>query len=65
MLVPSTPLCDIRLRAISRIRRLVAEPSPPVAAGRAFPGGEVAVEPGSDEGESIVVFIAIPPLTDL
>jgi hypothetical protein len=65
MLVPSTPRWLIRLRAIWRIRRLVAEPSPAAAAGRAFPGGEVAVERGSDEGGSIVVFMAIPPLTDL
>src|SRR6516225_9207441 len=57
MLVPSTPRWDIRLRAIRRIRRLVAEPSPPPAAGRALPGGDLAVEPGSDEGESLVVFI--------
>ena len=57
MLVPSTPRCDIRLKAISRIRRLVAEPSPP-AAGRALAVGAVAVEPGSDESESIVMFIA-------
>jgi hypothetical protein len=63
MLVPSTPRWAIKVRAIFRILRLVAEPSPGAAPGRG-PPVDVAVEPGSDEGGSVVVFI-IPPLIDL
>jgi hypothetical protein len=56
MLVPSTPRWDIRLNAICRIRRLVAEPSLGAAAARGPPPvGDVAVESGSDEWESIVI----------
>jgi hypothetical protein len=57
MLVPSTPRCDIRLNEICRILRLVAEPSPGAAAARGPPSAvDVAVEPGSGEWESIVIF---------
>jgi hypothetical protein len=57
MLVPSTPRWDIRLSAIWRIRRLVAEPSAGADAARVpvLPAVDVAVEPGSDESESIVI----------
>jgi hypothetical protein len=66
MLVPSTPRCDIRLRAICRIRRLVAEPSLGAGAARApplLPAVDVAVEPGSDEWESIVIKFFLRSLT--
>jgi hypothetical protein len=65
MLVPSTPRWDIRLRAICRIRRLVAEPSPGAAAARGPlpPAVDVAVEPGSDEWESIVIKLSSAHLT--
>jgi hypothetical protein len=59
MLVPSTPRCDIRLNEICRILRLVAEPSPGAAAARGPPSDvdvDMAVEPGSGEWESIVIF---------
>jgi hypothetical protein len=47
----------MRLKAICRMRRLVAEPSPGAEAARDPPPAvDVAVEPGSDEGESIVMF---------
>jgi hypothetical protein len=57
MLVPSTPRWDIRLSAIWRIRRLVAEPSPggEGARGSLLAAGDGAVEPGSDEWESILI----------
>jgi len=57
MLVPSTPRWDIRLNEISRILRLVAEPSAGAAAARGPPPAvDAVVEPGSGEGESIVMF---------
>jgi hypothetical protein len=65
MLVPSTPRWDIRLRAIWRIRRRVAEPSPggEAARGPLSPAGDGAVEPGSDEWESIVIKLFLRSLT--
>jgi hypothetical protein len=60
MLVPSTPRCDIRLKAICRILRLVAEPSPGAAAARGPPPAtDVPVESGSEDGESIGIFNSV------
>jgi hypothetical protein len=64
MLVPSTPRWAIKVRAICKILRRVAEPSPGPAPDRVRPDVDVAVEPGSAGCESIVMF-SIPPLVDL
>jgi hypothetical protein len=64
MLVPSTPRWDIRLRAIWRIRRLVAEPSPGAAAACPPTAGVGAFAWARDDSDSIVVFTD-PPLVDL
>ncbi len=63
MLVPSTPRCAINVRAICRILRRVAEPSPG-AAPRDPLGVDVGATPFSALLESIVMFIALSPFTD-